>query len=323
MDVISFGTPVMDLLINIDSQLPPNGSVYANDFSWQYGGKVSTGIVATKILCPDSECGITGHTGGAYGEYIRKDFVRHGIDISHLRQFDEQESPFAVCLSIKDVSARNFYIKPATIERPLPKDVEEEYVKDCTYLFIADARPGTQHACKVAKSGGAKVVYDADLYYDEGMPETIALTDYFIPSEMTYNHMYPNGGDYETNLREMKTMCSEGAVVIVTLGEKGVVGIDENDAFFQQDGYVVEDVDTTGAGDVYHGAFIAGLLRGMTVRESSQYAQATSAIKCTRIGGRAAIATHDVVMQFMQTGEIDYTEIDKRVQYYAKIPSLD
>ena len=56
MDVIAYGIPVMDLLINIDHGLAPNESIDINQTSWQYGGKVSTGLVATKLLC-DCECG--------------------------------------------------------------------------------------------------------------------------------------------------------------------------------------------------------------------------------------------------------------------------
>ena len=78
MDVIAYGIPVMDLLINIDHGLAPNESIDINQTSWQYGGKVSTGLVATKLLC-DCECSMAGTTGGMFGRLIRREFERHGI----------------------------------------------------------------------------------------------------------------------------------------------------------------------------------------------------------------------------------------------------
>ena len=51
---------------------------------------------------------------------------------------------------------------------------------------------------------------------------------------------------------------------------------------------------------------------------SARLASAVSAIKCTRIGGRAGIPSLPVVRQYLDTGVVDYTEIDKRVELYRK-----
>jgi len=58
------------------------------------------------------------------------------------------------------------------------------------------------------------------------------------------------------------------------------------------------------------------LLQGWDVKKTSQFSSAVSAIKCTRLGGRASIPDLKTVTNFMKTGKIDYTEIDKRVEYY-------
>ncbi len=50
-------------------------------------------------------------------------------------------------------------------------------------------------------------------------------------------------------------------------------------------------VDTTGAGDVYHGAFLHGLARGWPLDRTQEFANLVAALKCTRLGGRAAIPT--------------------------------
>ena len=90
------------------------------------------------------------------------------------------------------------------------------------------------------------------------------------------------------------------------------------EGYFELPAYQVEVVDTVGAGDVYHGAFLAGLLQGWTVEKTAQFSSAVSAIKCTRIGGRAAIPDMETVKDFMETGEINYTEIDRRVEFYKR-----
>ena len=105
--------------------------------------------------------------------------------------------------------------------------------------------------------------------------------------------------------------------VVFTFGEKGCVGLDR-EGFFWLPAFQVEAQDTVGAGDVFHGAFLAALLKGYSLKECARYASGTSAIKCTRIGGRAGIPNEQVLEQFLRTGIIDYTEIDQRVEYYRK-----
>ena len=106
-------------------------------------------------------------------------------------------------------------------------------------------------------------------------------------------------------------------IVVFTFGEKGCVGL-SGEGYFEIPAFQVDAVDTVGAGDVYHGAFLAGLLKGLPVVEVARMASAVSAIKCTRIGGRAGIPDMDTVQHFMRTGEIDYTEIDARVEFYKR-----
>jgi sugar/nucleoside kinase (ribokinase family) len=58
-------------------------------------------------------------------------------------------------------------------------------------------------------------------------------------------------------------------------------------------------VDTTGAGDVFHGAFLYGLLQGWEARDILQFANAVSALKCTCLGGRTGIPRIEEVWRFL------------------------
>jgi sugar/nucleoside kinase (ribokinase family) len=107
-------------------------------------------------------------------------------------------------------------------------------------------------------------------------------------------------------------------IVITTLGEKGLAGID-SEGYFELPAFKVAVQDTTGAGDVFHGAYLAMLCRGMDSRQAALYAAGTSAVKCTRVGGRAALPDFNTLDAFVKTGVIDYTEIDKRVKLYRKV----
>lgn len=76
--------------------------------------------------------------------------------------------------------------------------------------------------------------------------------------------------------------------------------------------------DTVGAGDVFHGAFLAAIVKGLSPKDAARFASGVAAIKCTRIGGRAGIPNWEVTDNFLETGEIDYREIDERVKKYGR-----
>ena len=233
MDVIAYGIPVMDLLINIDHGLAPNESIDINQTSWQYGGKVSTGLVATKLLC-DCECSMAGTTGGMFGRLIRREFERHGIDISYLRHEEDTDSQFCVCLSVLSDSTRNIMVKRSTVPNYTPEEIRAQsaFIQSASYVFLADSKPYSIEVGKVTHEGCGKVVYDADRYYDEGMPEMLAECDYLIASEFVYRHLFGKSQDWRGKLEgRCAPWCRPGAVVVVTLGENGLVGLGRNRVF--------------------------------------------------------------------------------------------
>ncbi len=318
MDVVACGSSVMDFIVNVEGRLGPNEACDVTGMSWQYGGSTATGIVAAAMLS-GRPCAMMGTVGGEIGQFIRRDFIRHNVDVSRLIEVEGQ-SAIILVMAIASDSSRNFYRNRKPMATLAIEQVDEKMIASAKYLLISDPMPYSLQAAKYARKHNVKVVYDGGSYHDTGMPEIMREVDYLIPSEFFYKKLYPSG-ELEQNLHALRQLAANDSTVIVTFGDKGLSGMDER-GFFSLPAYKVKAVDTTGAGDVFHGAFIAGLLRGMDARSAAQFASASSAIKCTRIGGRAGIPTHDVVMKFMETGEIDYTEIDQRVAYYNRMPVL-
>jgi sulfofructose kinase len=66
---------------------------------------------------------------------------------------------------------------------------------------------------------------------------------------------------------------------------------------------VVNCVDTTGAGDVFHGAFCYGVLEGWPIEQILEFANAMAALNCTALGARGGIATRPQVEALMARGE--------------------
>jgi len=76
-------------------------------------------------------------------------------------------------------------------------------------------------------------------------------------------------------------------MLCVTLGARGAMLLD-GDTLYHEPPRPVKVVDTTGAGDVFRGAFIYALLRGDTPADILRFANAAAAVSCTRMGAIAS-----------------------------------
>jgi sulfofructose kinase len=88
-------------------------------------------------------------------------------------------------------------------------------------------------------------------------------------------------------------------VAAVTLGADGVAWLEAGEAH-RQPALPVAARDTTGAGDVFHGAYAFAIAAGAPVAESMGFAAAAAALKCRKPGGRDGIATLDETVRFWQ-----------------------
>ena len=312
-DIVGIDYPCVDLNVNVDTLPESNGTLMINSLSWQGGGKVASGIVTAARL--GAKCAIAGAVGDdRYGSFCRKDFVDHGVDVGFLKTRKGARTALDIVLSDKETMGRSLIFHPGDVGRLAENELPYEYLKNTKYFFMAWLDSSDRKAAEAARKGGAKVFIDADSYSDE-LVHYIPKIDVFVASEFVYEGMFDDR-NYEKNCRTVMKLGPE--IVVFTLGERGALGM-SREGFFQIPAWNVDVVDTVGAGDDFHGAFLVGLMqKGWSVERIAGFASAVAAIKCTRIGGRAGIPDMQTALRFMHTGEIDYTEIDKRVKYYER-----
>jgi sugar/nucleoside kinase (ribokinase family) len=313
-DVIGIESPCMDFAMNLDRLPTPNGGARLNGYTWQGGGKISTGIIAAARL--GAKCMQIGTLGDdIFGRAVYADFIRHGVDVSRMRMIRGSTTSLSVVMSDLETNGRSIMFKTGSVPRVREEaETDLEVVRTAKFFFLAHLGGINLRAAKIARENNVRVLMDAD-HPHVGMLENMGLIDDFIASEFVYDAMFPDSSDYKKNCAEVLAMGPR--TVVFTFGPKGCVGMDGN-GYFELPTYDVPVADTLGAGDVYHGAFLAGLLQGWDAKKTADFSNAVSSIKCTRPGGRAGIPDFKTVIRFMETGEIDYSEIDKRVEYYQR-----
>ncbi|MCL2093939.1 MAG: carbohydrate kinase family protein [Treponema sp.] len=317
VDVVGVGGAVLDHLINVD-QVPAgkDGGARVHEMFLQGGGNVATAMAAAARL--GAKAGMLAKVGSDFaGDYIIKDFNYNGVDTSRMiRGAPDTTSPYVVAVSEKVSNTRFFMGRGSTIERLQPEELDKEYIAGAKILHVDHGGPTPTAAAEYARSQGLQVTIDAG-YYSQDRVDIIPLVHVYIASEMFYDGMFPDSKDkLEDNCRKLHDMGPE--VVWVTLGERGCVGLVDGKFHTLPAFKIPEVVDTVGAGDVFHGAYVAAMLEGLPPVECARYSSAVSALKCMYVGGRTGIPNRETLRRFMEEGVIDRTELDARLEYYRK-----
>lgn len=314
MDVVGIDNPVLDMLVHIPRIPQTNNHARVERYSFQGGGKVSTAFVALGRL--GAETGMIGLVGtDPFGKFCIEDFKRHHVDTSHIKQLEDRNTPLSVVLIEKETSGRSFLIKWDHASELTVEDIDEAYIASAKYLHLAYINPVTAYGAKLAKKHNVKVVIDLD-QYNELVEENLKYIDVLIGSEYFYEAACDQSLSYRENLQKLR--AKGPSLVVITLGDKGCVCL-EGDNYIEVPAFTgLECVDTCGAGDVFHGAFIFGMLQGWELERTARFSCAVSSIKCTRPGGRAGIPDYATTERFLREGVVDYTELDERTRFYEK-----
>ena len=180
-----------------------------------------------------------------------------------------------------------------------PEELKPEAITSARILHLdgCDAAACAQ-AAKVARKAGIPVVADLDTVYKK-VEQIFPLIDYLIAS----TNFLPAVTGENDPFRVLEYMAREYKIRApgVTLGRDGAL-IYTGGRFYYSPGFVVETVDTTGAGDIFHGAFAYGLLQGWPMEQILDFSNAMAGLNCTRVGARGGIANRAEAEKLIANG---------------------
>lgn len=163
-------------------------------------------------------------------------------------------------------------------------------------VVLADVRwhEGARQAFALARQAGVMTVLDGDVT-PQDISELVALSDHAAFSEPGLARL-TGINDSVAGLKQAQTLTN--GHVYVTRGSESCDWI-KNNTLQHQSGFKVDVVDTTGAGDVFHGALAFSLAGGDAPEEAVRFASGVAALKCTRPGGRVGIPDCDQTRSFL------------------------
>ena len=231
------------------------------------------------------------------GAAIRAGLKAEKVDIRYVQAFEEARSSTSAII-VDDagerliVGLRDAAIPSGTSWLPLERVTGADVV-------LADVRwlEGTRAVFRAARKAGVPTVLDADLGAREALPGLLEQVDYAIFSAPALREFAPGGTDAE----RLAVVLEHGVRYAgVTLGSEGYAWLEPGGAVCIQPGFAVSVVDTTGAGDAFHGAFALALAERRPVAECARIACAVAAMECTRLGSRAGLPNKAELDAFLE-----------------------
>jgi len=293
-DVVGMGLNSVDFLSVVPEFPAPNSKTKMLRFSKQGGGQVATAMVAL------SRWGVKTKYIGKVGEDELGQFSLHsirqeGVDVSSVTIERNTTNQFSMI--IVDGPSGERTILWNRDERLMYREGELRKEEVCSgkllHLDGHDIHAALQCA-RWAKEDGIPTIVDLDKV-EPLTPNLIKEIDFIITSSR-FPMLYTGISGQKKALLELQKHTP--GFLCTTLGHEGAVAL-VNGEFLHVKGFEVNAVDTTGAGDVFHGGFLYGLLQNWEALEILRFANAVAALKCQDLGGRKGIPFLEEVQRFL------------------------
>lgn len=307
-NIVGVGNSCFDYLCMVDRFPHEDESVKVQEIVNQGGGAVATALTTVSTLgVKSSFIGVSGDD--MVGHEIEKDFIKYGVNIDNLDKFADEKSLVSFVFVNKLSGLRTKFPLVDNSQDILWTDSKIDIISNADILHL----DGTQYnnavnAANIANSAGVLVSLDGSTRQLDDNDKNLKLAK--MADILIMNSVYPK------KIMELDCLNQslleigkwDKKVVVSTIGDQGVLSY-ENGEIFHYSPYQVEVVDTTGAGDVFHGAFLTAYVEGKELEYCINFAQTCAALKCLKVGGRQGVLSYDEVYSHMQNHNFIKTKV--------------
>jgi sulfofructose kinase len=292
-DVVGLGAVAWDRFLVVPRFPKPDEKIRAIQCEECAGGTVATALVAlqrwglsTRLLA------VLGFD--PYSDKILEVLHEEGVDASQLFRRRDAEARRSVILVDNRNGDRCVVSGPHKIPPIEPADLKPELFEGARVLHLDTTvdECGVE-AARMARSMGMTVTLDAERMtprIEELLPQCdTVIASYSFAREIT--------GEEKLGLAAYGLYLKSGRPTVVTHGSQGCEYVSAEMQFFQP-AYKAPVVDGTGAGDVFHAAYIFGLLAAWEIKQVVRFASWAAAQACRELSGRKGIPTAEAVKEF-------------------------
>ncbi len=290
IDILGLGYTAVDELLYFDTYPQADSKLPVRRRERHCGGLAATALVAAARL--GCRCAYAGTLGDDdYSRFVIARFGEEGVDVTHLRRLPHARPVRSTIIVDQTRQTRTILFD---VNGVVPVDTNwppEDVIRRARVLLVDHCGiEGTIRAARIARDAGIPVVADFENADDPLFPQLLELADHLILSR---DFALKISGQRDPALAVQSLWVADRKAVVITCGKEGCWYASEKEPTirYHQPALTVEVVDTTGCGDVFHGAYAAALVRGQSVADALRFASVAAGLKATRHGGQAGIPT--------------------------------
>jgi len=288
------GVITVDTIALVDQYPQEDERVVAQQISRAGGGPAAVAAVALSRLGIRSA--IVGTIGDdADGKEILRIFEKEGVDTSGI-SIGNTATAGSVIVASKKNSARAISTRQPVTQSPLNENAKK-MLSAATWLHVDHVGVTRLNEAGITRGKGPQISFDAGYGVENFDP---SLVDLFVPTDRQMALRYP-GVSLSVALENDSTKA--GNTVVATQGSAGSSGYSPETGLVSASGFKVEVTSTLGAGDVFHGAFIAQIIQGFELSQALRRANAVAALSCRGLDGQSMIPTTAELNSFLEANK--------------------
>lgn len=299
-DVLALGVTAVDDLLYVAAFPAADCKTQVLSSQRQCGGLAATALVAAARL--GARCAYAGALGeNALSQFVESTLAREGIDTNYIVRREDAFPAHSTIVVDTSTGTRNIFSHSQGFSGADETQPDEEIIRAARVLLVdPHGVEGMLRAAKIARENGIPIVADIERLTTPRLGELMDLVDHLILSQ-DFAALLTGQSTPAAAARALWT--SRRAVVIITCGENGCWSLsDEKEEPQWFPAFKIKVVDTTGCGDVFHGAYAGALAQDLDLEKRIRLASSAAAIKATQPGGQKGIPTREELEKFLETG---------------------
>jgi len=290
IDVLCVGTAAYDLIFAVDAHPGADEKRAAGDLVRCGGGPAANASLTISRL--GHTAAFAGYLGDdPFGDENLDDLTAAGVR-TNLVLRGSSPTPMSAVIVKPDGQRSLVYYRASSGFLP-PESIDLVQVDPKVILFDGHEPHVSIPLADEARGRGIPIILDAGSVR-QGTVELAARCDHLVCA-LKFALDYTGVNDEEEALNQLSNLAP---TVVITLGDRGLIW-GKGEERGRQPAFAVNAVDTTGAGDIFHGAYAAALLQGREWPDMLRYASAAAALCCTKMGARLGIPSKEEVETFL------------------------
>lgn len=291
VEVVCVGVLTIDSIALVENYPDEDERVLAKEITRAGGGPAAVAAVALSRL--GVKTAIVGTIGDdSEGAQILAIFEREGVEASGISIGNLSTSSSVIVVSgVRNTRAIS--TRQPIVQSPLNSQAQD-LMREAAWVHVDHVGINQLTSAGIKRGSGVKISFDAG-YGAQGFDAS--QVDLFVPTDRQMAMRHPQ---LRVEVAVEVDSKESGNIVVATAGAKGSYGYSAISGLVRAEAFSLDIKSTLGAGDVFHGALVAQIIQGHSLKEALRRANAVAALSCRGLDAQSMIPTTQQLNAFLE-----------------------